>query len=78
MKEHLTAQAIEESVVSAANKATYTGAGITISGGILLSEIAVILGMVIGVLGLLVNWYYKAKEDKRSAAEHERRMKDLK
>ena len=77
MKSETTAQAIEASAAGIANKATYAGAGVTISGGIMLSEAAVILGMIIGVLGLLVNWYYRAKEDKRSAAEHERRMKDL-
>lgn len=77
MKSETTAQAIEASAASLANKATYAGAGVTISGGIMLSEIAVILGMIIGVLGLLVNWYYRAKEDKRSTAEHKRRMKDL-
>jgi hypothetical protein len=50
---------------------------VTISGGVMLSEVAVIVGMVMGVLGLLLNWYYRAKDDRRAVIEHERRMKDL-
>lgn len=69
--------ALEATVASLASKATYTGAGVTISGGLMLSEIAVIVGMVIGVLGLLINWFYRAKDDRRAVIEHERRMKDL-
>jgi len=77
MKTESATSTLETTVASLANKATYTGAGITISGGMMLSEIAVILGMIIGVLGLLLNWYYKGKDYKRSTAEHKRRMKDL-
>lgn len=66
--------AVEATLASLGSKATYTGAGVTISGGVLLSEVAVIVGMVIGVLGLLINWYYKAKEDRRALAEHNHRM----
>jgi hypothetical protein len=72
-----TAQAIESTLASIGSKATYTGAGVTISGGVMLSEVAVIVGMVMGVLGLLLNWYYRAKDDRRAVIEHERRMKDL-
>lgn len=61
-------------MASLGSKATYSGAGVTISGGLLLSEIAVMVGMAIGVLGLLVNWYYKAKENRRAELEHARRM----
>jgi hypothetical protein len=72
-----TAQAVEATLASIGSKATYTGAGVTISGGVMLSEVAVIVGMVMGVLGLLLNWYYRAKDDRRAVIEHERRMKDL-
>jgi hypothetical protein len=68
---------IEATLASMGSKATYTGAGVTISGGVMLSEVAVIVGMVIGVLGLILNWHYRAKEDKRAGAEHARRMKEL-
>jgi hypothetical protein len=77
MTTEMTTQAIEATLASVGSKATYTGAGVTISGGVMLSEVAVIVGMVIGVLGLLINWFYRAKEDQRAAAEHDQRMKDL-
>jgi|AntAceMinimDraft_16_1070373.scaffolds.fasta_scaffold879875_1 hypothetical protein len=77
MKTEATTNAIEATVASIASKATYTGAGVTIGGGVMLSEVAVIVGMVMGVLGLLLNWYYRAKDDRRAVIEHERRMKDL-
>ncbi len=43
------------------SKATYTGAGMTISGWFLSSEFAVLVGILMGVSGFLVNWYYKHK-----------------
>lgn len=73
----VTDQAVEATLASIGSKATYTGAGVTISGGVMLSEVAVIVGMIMGVLGLLLNWYYRAKDDRRAVIEHERRMKDL-
>jgi hypothetical protein len=76
MKTEHASHAIEATLASVGSKATYTGAGVTISGGLMLSEVAVIVGMVIGVLGLLVNWYYRAKDDRRASAEHLRRMRD--
>lgn len=64
----------EATLAAAGSKATYTGAGMTISGWLLSSEFAVLVGIFIGVGGFLVNWYYKHKEDKRQQLEHERRM----
>lgn len=60
MSEHTT-QAIEATLATAGSKATYTGAGMTIGGWALSNEFAVLFGMLIGVLGLAVNWYYKHK-----------------
>jgi len=77
MKTESATSTLETTVASLANKATYTGAGITISGGMMLSEIPLIFGMIFDVLGLLLNWYYKEKEYKNTTAEHKRRMKDL-
>ena len=56
-----TTQAIEATLAATGSKATYTGAGMTIGGWALSSEFAVLFGMLIGVLGLLVNWFYKHK-----------------
>jgi lysozyme len=69
-----TTHALDATVSATASKATYGGAGMTIGGWFLSSEFAVLVGMLAGVCGLLVNWYYKAKEDRRLQAEHDRRM----
>ena len=83
--EHATSHAIETTLAATGSKATYTGAGMTIGGWFLSSEFAVLVGMLIGVAGFLVNWFYKhkltklevhlrQKEDARRQAEHEQRM----
>jgi hypothetical protein len=56
-----TSQAIEATLAATGSKATYTGAGMTIGGWALSSEFAVLFGMLIGVLGLGVQWYYRHK-----------------
>lgn len=65
---------IEATASAVASKATYTGAGMTIGGWFLSSEFAVLVGMLVGVAGLLVNWYYKHKQDRRLQREHDARM----
>ncbi len=84
MSDHTT-HAIEATIAATGSKATYTGAGMTIGGWFLSSEFAVLMGMLLGVLGLLVNWYYKHKltmaeirlkeeQAARERAEHAARM----
>lgn len=77
MSEH-TSHAIEATLAATGSKATYTGAGMTIGGWMLSSEFAVLFGMLLGVLGLGVQWYYRHKltklemQLKREAAERDR------
>lgn len=51
-----------------ANLITQGGAYSAVLGGLTANEIAAYGGLIIGAAGLLINWYYKAKEDRR--AEH--------
>lgn len=55
-------------------KATYTGATTSVVGWVLSSEFGILFGLLLGLAGFVVNWYYRHKEDKRQQAEHERRM----
>ena len=64
----------DATMAAAGSKATYTGAGATVAGWLLSSEFGVLVGVLIGVAGLLINWYYKHQQDKRERIEHERRM----
>ena len=70
--------AFDVAVAALSGKATYTGASVTIGGWLLSSEFAVLFGMVLGTLGLIVNFYYKRKltneeiKLKREAADRDR------
>ncbi len=64
----------DATMAAAGSKATYTGAGASVMGWVLSSEFGVLIGLLLGLGGFVVNWYYKHKEDKRQQVEHERRM----
>lgn len=64
----------DATMAAAGSKATYTGATTSVVGWVLSSEFGVLIGLLLGVGGFAINWYYKHKEDKRQQAEHERRM----
>lgn len=66
--------AVDTAVASTASKTTYLGAGMTVGGWFLSSEFAVLIGIVLGVAGFIVNWYYKHKQDRRESLEHKRKM----
>lgn len=50
---------MESAASTAASATSYTGAGVSVIGGLMLNEVAMIVGMVVGVVGLLVNVYFK-------------------
>lgn len=66
--------AIEVSIASLGSKATYTGAGTSILGWLMSSEFGILVGVVVGVAGFAVNWYYKHKQHVREQEEHNRRI----
>lgn len=61
-------------MAAAGSKATYTGASTSVVAWVLSSEFGILFGVLLGLGGFIVNWYYKHKEDKRQQAEHDRRM----
>lgn len=70
-------QAAEATIAAVANKVTYGGGATAFIGGITASEFAAFGGLLIAVIGLLVQWYYKRKDDKRNQALHDARMSEL-
>ena len=64
-------------VLASGGKVTQTGAGTTLLGWMLSSEFGVFAGIVIGVSGLAMQWYYNRRRDRREQAEHEARMRGL-
>lgn len=70
-------ETIEAGVAAVASKTTYTGAGAMVLGWVTSNEFAVLFGLIVGVAGLCVNWYYKAKADRRADREHALRVQRL-
>ena len=66
--------AFEATMATAGSKATYGGASATVASWFLSSEFGMLMGIAIGVAGLITNFYFKYKEDKRQQAEHDRKM----
>lgn len=65
---------LDATLASVGSKATYTGATTSVLSWVLSSEFGILLGVFLGIGGFMVNWYYKAKQDRREQVEHERRM----
>lgn len=68
---------IDATVATFGLKAAYTGSGATIGSWLLSSEFGILIGIVIGVLGLITNWYFQHKRDKREEKEHQRWMSQM-
>ncbi|MFK7088687.1 holin [Chromobacterium violaceum] len=68
-------EAFEATAATVASKATYGGAGGSVAGFLLSNEFAVLVGLLVAVGGFLMNWYYRAKQDRREQAEHDARMR---
>ena len=74
--------AVSAVMAASAGKATQIGAGTTIVSWLVSSEAGVAAGIVIGLMGLLMNWHYRRKEfriqeqrNAREQAEYEARMR---
>jgi hypothetical protein len=67
---------LDASMAAVGTKATYTGAGAAGLGWVLSSEFGILVGVVIGVCGFLVQLYYSHKRDRREQLEHEHRMRN--
>lgn len=56
---------------------TYGGGTSALFFGLTASEFAAFVGAVVAVVGLLVQWYFNRRRDRREQAEHEARMRQL-
>lgn len=73
--------AVDATVVAIASKTTWAGSITAVFGFLTSSGFGVLVGAVIGITGLLIQWYYRRKQDRReeaadrrAQAEHEKRM----
>lgn len=70
-------EAIEASIAATGSKVTYTGAGGAILGWLLSSEFGILMGVLLGLAGFVVNLYFKLRADRRKQREHEAYMRKL-
>ena len=63
-----------EDVADLAHRISTAGWWISFASWFAASGFGALLGFVFVVAGFGMNWYYKAKRDRREQAEHEKRM----
>lgn len=68
---------IDAAAATIASKIAYTGAGTTIGSWMLSSEFGIIAGIIVGITGLIMNWYFQRRRDRREELEHQKRMSRL-
>jgi Bacteriophage holin family, superfamily II-like len=61
---HVT-NTVEASLAASGSKATWTGSAVTMFSGITSNEFGMWAGIVIGVAGLIISWYFKHKAELR-------------
>lgn len=66
--------AAEVLIGNVGSKAAYTGAGTTSVSWMMSNEAGVVIGIAIGIIGIVLSWYYKRKRDLREEEEHRSRM----
>lgn len=75
MSDHTTAVTHAADAASALSSkglaVTMTGGGTLFFGGLTANELAMIIGMVVSVVGLVLQWYYRHKEYQMRRREHE-------
>lgn len=62
--------AAEAGISAVASKFTYGGGTAALIGGFTANEIAAFGGLLVAVIGLIVQIYYKRKEDRRKTEQH--------
>jgi len=66
----MSRETIESAAANVASKATFTGAGASIVGYASEVDWGFWAGVVIGLAGLVVNWYFKRRSDRRAQEAH--------
>jgi uncharacterized membrane protein len=64
----------DEAIAAGAQKVMVGGGAGALYGGLTANDIASFSGVLIALLGMLVHWYYKHKQDRRNAELHRVRL----
>lgn len=71
MKITMEQNTMDASLATLGSNTTYTGATTTTISWMLSSEFGIAVGVLIGVLGFIMNLYYSRKRDQREQAAHD-------
>lgn len=75
MKLSLEQSTVDTTMAAIGSKTTYTGAVGTSLSWLFSSEFGIAAGVLLGLLGFALNWYYSRKRDQREQHAHEALMK---
>lgn len=65
-------------VLTVSKNTTYAGAGTALYGGWFNNETAIAFGMVLGLAGLVINWFYQNRHYKLQKLESEAKIQAIK
>lgn len=77
MSTELHKAAVDAAISATASKTTYAGSAVTVVGWWSSSEVAVAVGMIVGVVGLIVNIIFKFREDRRQQAINDAKLEEI-
>lgn len=77
MPPQITKEAVEAASISVGNKATLAGGSAAAVSTFLHSNMGVLVGIALGVLGYITSLYFQWRRDRREQREFEKRMKKL-
>lgn len=77
MQDAVSDIARDATIASVAHKATYAGAGVATYGGLTANEIAAFGGLIIAVVGVLIQLLFRLREDRRNAEYHRERLANV-
>lgn len=66
-----------DTLAAVGNRVTGTGAGLTVLGWVTSAQFVSLAGLALALAGVLVNWYYRAKANRRNELEHALRVELL-
>lgn len=68
---------METAVAAVADRLTIAGSAGAVLGWLTSSQAGILIGILIGVAGLVINWHFKRKNDKRQELAHQAFMARL-
>lgn len=70
-------QATESAIAATAQKVSFSASGAALYGGLTANDLAALIGVTVAIIGLLVQWHYKRKADRREQVLHEAQLANI-